>query len=98
MQGKEREQPDAGQSQTKETDFRVEMSDNRVMELTLDRSTVEKLLDHAASAARLVGHIEEGVPNAVVGPLADHIDAMVHDLSELLGAAHLIVFDAPTPH
>jgi glycosyltransferase involved in cell wall biosynthesis len=60
------------------------------MELTLERWTLEKLLDHAASAARLVGHIDEDVPGIVVGPLADHIDAMVHDLSEMLGMPRLI--------
>jgi hypothetical protein len=40
------------------------------------------LLAHAASAARLVGHID----TIAVGPLADHIDAIVHEISELLGS------------
>jgi hypothetical protein len=50
--------------------------------ITLDRSTLDKLLNHAASAACLVGHIDDAI---AAGPLADHVDAIVHDLTELLG-------------
>jgi hypothetical protein len=50
------------------------------------------LLAHAASAARIVGHLDDSI---AVGPLADHVDAIVHELSELLGNPHVIA--APVP-
>ena len=40
------------------------------------------LLAHAASAARLIGHLDGAI---AAGPLGDHIDALVHELTELLG-------------
>jgi hypothetical protein len=61
------------------------------MELTIDRATLEKLLRHATSAARIVGHSDA----LTAGPLVDHVDAIVHELSELLGNPHLIA--APVP-
>lgn len=76
----------AGQSPTEVTDFRVRMSDNRVMLIKLDSTVLDTLLKHATSAARHVGHIDD----SKVGPLADDIDAIVHELSELLGRPHLI--------
>jgi hypothetical protein len=39
------------------------------------------LLGHATEAARLVGHLDDPVAE----PLSDHIDAIVHQLTELLG-------------
>jgi hypothetical protein len=60
--------------------------------LTLDRAILEKLLAHAAAAARIVGHLEDA---PAIGPLADHVDAIVHELSELLGEPHRIA--APVP-
>jgi len=66
------------------------------MQLTLDRAILDTLLKHAMSAARLVGSIDDGDGGALaVGPLADDIDAIVHELSELLGNPHLIA--APVP-
>jgi hypothetical protein len=59
--------------------------------LTLDRAILEKLLAHAAAAARIVGHSDD----LTAEPLADHVDAIVHELSELLGEPHLIA--APVP-
>jgi len=59
--------------------------------LTRDRAILEKLLAHAAAAARIVGHIDD----PAIEPLADHIDAIVHELSELLGEPHRIA--APVP-
>jgi hypothetical protein len=41
------------------------------------------LLAHAASAAHLVGHLDAH-PGASV---ADHLDAIVHEISELLGSS-----------
>jgi hypothetical protein len=48
----------------------------------IGRSILEKLLHHAASAAQLAVHLDSAV---AVRPLADHVDALVHDLSKLLG-------------
>jgi hypothetical protein len=61
------------------------------VELTLDRSILVDVLAHATSAARIVGHLDA----PAIEPLADHIDAIVHELSELLGNPHLIT--APVP-
>jgi hypothetical protein len=54
--------------------------------LSLDRSALEKLLMHAASAARIAGSIDD----VAIGPLADEIDAIAYELSELLGNPDLI--------
>lgn len=53
------------------------------MQLTFDGSIMQKLLGRAASAARRVSCLDPG--DAVVELLADDIDAIVHELSELLG-------------
>lgn len=53
-----------------------------VQDETPYRSTLEKLLNHAESAAHLVGHLDDPI---AAGPLADHVDAIVHELTELLG-------------
>jgi len=60
-------------------------------QLTIDRATLERLHAHAASASRLIGHIDA----LATGPLADHVDALAHELGELLGNPHLIA--APVP-
>jgi hypothetical protein len=57
-------------------------------QLTVDRSTLENLLDHAASAAHIVGHLDGAI---ATGPLGDHVDAIVHELTELLGDPHTLV-------
>lgn len=63
--------------------------------LALDSTVLETLLEHAASAARLVGHIDEGVNGTLpLGQLADEIDAIVHQLSELLGNPHWVAVPA----
>jgi hypothetical protein len=67
------------------------MGDNDNDSLTLDRSVLEKLLEHAAAAARIAGHLDA----PAVEPLADHVDALVHGLTELLGDPHLVA--APVP-
>ena len=59
------------------------------MSITLDRSALEKLLHHAAFAARLVGHLDDGAHSALIRQLADHVDAIVHELTELLGNPHV---------
>jgi hypothetical protein len=53
------------------------------MQVTIERTTLVAMLGHASSAARIVGHLDDA---RAAGPLADHVDALVHELSELLGA------------
>jgi len=60
-------------------------------QLTLDSAILETLLERAASAARRVGYIQDSVDCGPSGDLlANDIDAIVHELSELLGNPHLI--------
>jgi hypothetical protein len=42
------------------------------------------LLAHASSAARIVGHLDRG-DSTTLEQLSDHVDALVHGLSELFG-------------
>jgi hypothetical protein len=67
-------------------DNRVEMSDNRVMKLTLDSALLEKLLHHAAFAAHLVGHLDDNANPDLIRQIGDHVDTIAHELTELLGA------------
>ena len=60
-------------------------------QLNIDRATLERLRARAAAAARLIGHIDA----LATGPLADDIDALAHELGELLDDPHLIA--APVP-
>ena len=60
--------------------------------LTVDRSILEELLQNATSADRIAGSIDD----PTIYPLADYLDAIVHELRELLGNPHLIV--APVPN
>src|SRR5512140_2559273 len=70
-------------------------------QLTLDSAVLEAFLERAALAARQVGYIEDrvacGLPVGAgdVDLLADEIDTIVHELSELLGNPDLIA--APVP-
>jgi len=52
------------------------------MHVSIDINALDSLLEHAASAARLVGHLH--ADEMVVGALGDHVDAIVHELTELL--------------
>jgi len=71
-------------------------------QLTVDRSTLEKLLHHAASAAHRVGHLHDAI---TAGPLAkqvealgDDVDTIAHELDEILGKARtLAARDASAP-
>lgn len=64
------------------------------MQISINSTALSLLLRHAASAARIVGHLDASVAD---GPLSDHIDAIVHGLSELLGDPRtLITPDAVT--
>jgi hypothetical protein len=74
------------------------MSDIRVMQLKLDRSTLEKLLDHAAMAAHLVGHLDDKAQPELIRQLGDRVDTIAHELAELLGApSALAAPDAAAP-
>jgi hypothetical protein len=56
------------------------------MQLSLDRSTLEKLRDHAAFAAHLISHLDDNDTHpGLVGQLSEHIDTIAHELAELLG-------------
>lgn len=63
-------------------------------QLTLARSTLEKLLHHAASAAQFVGHLDGAI---AAGPLGDHVDAIVHGLTEILGEVRTFATPAAAP-
>jgi hypothetical protein len=49
--------------------------------LTVERAVLTDVLEHAAAAARLAGHIDA----PVIEPIAEHVDTIAHILSELLG-------------
>jgi hypothetical protein len=55
---------------------------------------LERLLKHAVSATRLVGSIDDGVGGTLAGPLFEEIDAITHELSELLGSPHRLAAPA----
>jgi hypothetical protein len=59
------------------------LADLSTMDLQVPRATLVELLGHASSAARIVGHLDDARAG---GPLSDHVDTLVHVLSELLGA------------
>lgn len=53
------------------------------------------LLAHASCAARIVGHLDDFDDPSTLEQLSDHVDALVHGLSELLGR-HRVTGD-PAP-
>jgi hypothetical protein len=68
------------------------------MTITLDRSTLEKLRHRAASAAQLIGHLDDKAQPELIRQLGDRVDAIAHELAELLGApGALAVPDAAAP-
>ena len=44
---------------------------------------------------RLIGHLDDNVGGAAVGPIADRVDEVVHTLCELLGAPELVAASVP---
>ena len=54
--------------------------------ISVDARILSKLLRHAASASRLVGHLDDSDREGLVDQLAGLVDAITHELSELLGA------------
>lgn len=68
------------------------------MRITLDRSILEKLRDYAAFAAHLVGHLDDNPPPDLIRQLGDRIDAIAHELTEILGKARTLAeHDAAAP-
>ena len=66
--------------------------------LTVDRSVLAKLLHHAASAAHLVGHLDDKAQPELIRQLGDRVDTIAHELAELLGApSALAAPDAAAP-
>src|SRR3954467_4484040 len=64
----------------------------------VDRSTLEKLLHHATFAAHLVGHLDDDAHRELIRQIGDHVDTIVHELTELLGApSTLAEQDAAAP-
>jgi hypothetical protein len=57
----------------------------RLDPVAIPKGTLEKLLHHAAFAAHLVGHLDDNARADLIGQLGDHVDAIVHGLTELLG-------------
>ena len=55
------------------------------MRITVDRTSLEKLPDHAAFAAHLVGHLDDKAQPELIRQIGDRVDTIVHDLTELLG-------------
>jgi hypothetical protein len=55
-------------------------------ELIVDRSVLAELRAHAAAAAQLVGHLDDNAQPELIGQISDHVDAIAHELAELLGA------------
>ena len=53
------------------------------------------LLAYASSAARIVGHLDDCNDSTTFEQLSDHVDALVHGLSELLGGHRLTAAPAP---
>jgi len=60
------------------------------MQLTIECTVLESILERAARASRLVGYIDKRARDTIVEPLGDNVDEIVHLLSELLGNPELI--------
>ncbi len=66
--------------------------------VTLERALLEKLLDHAAFAAHLVGHLDDKAQPELIRQIGEQVDAIAHELAELLGApSALAAPDAAAP-
>jgi hypothetical protein len=61
------------------------------MQLTLDSHALEKFLEHAASAASPVGHLD----GAIADVLGDRVEAVVHAQSEILVRTRALAEDEP---
>jgi hypothetical protein len=61
--------------------------DHPKLSITIERTVLADLLAHAVAAAHLAGHLDDDAHVHLVSALAEHVDAVVHELSELLGAS-----------
>jgi hypothetical protein len=57
--------------------------------LLVPHDVLVNLLQHAAFAAHLVGHLDRAQPE-LVQQLGDHVDAIAHELTELLGTPNAL--------
>jgi hypothetical protein len=63
--------------------------------LPVPKLVLVDLLVHASSAARIVGHLEGQGGSPALEQLSDHVDAIVHGVSELLGNQRLTAEPVP---
>jgi hypothetical protein len=61
--------------------------------LTVARSILANLLHHAASAAQLVGHLDDKAQPELIRQLGDRVDTIAHELTELLGDPDAVAHD-----
>jgi hypothetical protein len=64
-------------------------------QLTIPRSTLEKLLHHAASAAHLVGHLDDKAHAELIRQLGDHVDTIAHEPRGWLAPSALVGSQSP---
>ena len=66
------------------------------MQMCIDSEALSSLLAHAASAARFIGQLD--VDDSRIAALGDHVDAVVHGLTELLGEPRGVTCSGRAPH
>jgi hypothetical protein len=62
--------------------------------ITVDAATLEGILDHAASAAQLVGHLDDKAQPELIRQIGEHVDTIAHELTELLGKPDAVAHDS----
>ena len=68
------------------------------MQVRIDSEVLDSLLAHAALEAQLVGHLDDSAQPALIRQLGDRVDAIAHELAELLGAPRALAApDAASP-
>lgn len=72
-------------------DNRCKTVNTSSMQLTLDSHALEKSLEHAASAASPVGHLEDAIADVP----GDRVEAVVDALSEILVSTRALAEDEP---
>ena len=65
--------------------------------ILIPETVLVELLHHAAFAAHLVGHLDDKAQPELVGQISDRVDAIAHELAELLGAPDAAAPDAAAP-
>lgn len=61
------------------------------MQVILDKTILEHLLERAATASRLLGHADEHTNATLVEAAGDAVDEIAHVLGELLGNPAMVV-------